>query len=53
MYFPETPITLTAIPAEGATFAGWQAEGCVPADPAAATIQLTLTEATTLTALFE
>jgi hypothetical protein len=53
MYFPETPVTLTAVPAEGCTFAGWQAEGAAPADATAASIELTLTEATTLTALFE
>ncbi|MBO5501628.1 MAG: hypothetical protein J6A48_06345, partial [Clostridia bacterium] len=53
MYFPETPVTLTAVPADGAIFAGWQVDGCVPEDASAATIQLTLTEATSVTALFE
>ncbi len=53
MYFPETPITLTAVPAEGCTFAGWQAEGVAPADAAALIIELTLTEATVLTAQFQ
>ena len=53
MYFAETPVTLTAVPADGAAFAGWQADGCIPEDASAATIQLTLTEATSVTALFE
>lgn len=53
MYFPETPVTLTATPAEGATFTGWLAEGCTLEDPTAATIQVTVSEAVTLTAQFE
>ncbi|MBQ8149550.1 MAG: CotH kinase family protein [Clostridia bacterium] len=53
MYFPETPVTLTALPAEGCTFAGWQAEGVAPADAAAPSSELTLTEATVLTAVFQ
>ncbi len=53
MYFPETPITVTAIPAEGATFTGWAADGCTIEDAAAPTIQVTVSEAVTLTAQFE
>ncbi len=53
MYFPETPVSLTAVPAEGAAFAGWQGEGTLPEDASAATITLTLSEATALTAIFE
>jgi hypothetical protein len=53
MYFPETPITLTAVPAEGAVFTGWLAEGCTLEDASAATIQVTVTEAVKLTAQFE
>ena len=53
MYFAETPVTLTAVPAEGAAFTGWQVDGCQPEDASAATIQLTLTEATSVTGLFE
>ncbi len=53
MYFPETPITVTAVPAEGATFTGWQATGCTLEDASAPTIQVTVSEAVTLTAQFE
>lgn len=53
MYFPETPITLTAVPAEGATFTGWLADGCTLADAASPTIQVTVSEAASLTAQFE
>ena len=53
MYFAETPVSLTAVPAEGAAFTGWQAEGYALEDASATTIELTLTEAATLTAVFE
>jgi hypothetical protein len=53
MYFAETPVTLTAVPAEGAVFTGWQAEGYALEDASAQAITLTLTEAAKLTAVFE
>ena len=53
--FSECGLTITAVPAEGATFKGWEVsdDTAVLADPTAATTQLTFERDFTLTALFE
>lgn len=54
-YFPEYPLTITAVPAEGATFKGWEVshDSAVVADPSAKTTEVTFAQAFTLTANFE
>lgn len=53
-YFTEYSITLTAEPAEGASFTGWQVEGDAQiSDPAALTTEVTFTGNFTITALFD
>ena len=52
LYFPGD-ITVTAIPAEGRTFAGWQVTGGTLSDPAAPDATLAFDGAVTLTAVFE
>jgi len=54
-YFPEYGITVTAVPAEGKAFKGWEVSskyGTVE-DPAAATTTFTFTRTVKLTAIFE
>ena len=54
LYFTEYPITVTAIPAEGHTFKGWEVDGkAVVADPSALTTQVDFTYDFTLKAIFE
>ena len=54
-YFPEYPITVTAVPAEGATFVGWEVSSSYAqlSDPTAPTVEVTFSRAFTLTAVFE
>ena len=52
-YFPGGAIAVTAIPAEGSTFAGWQVNGGTLADPDAPDTTLAFDGAVTLTAIFE
>ncbi|MBQ8202112.1 MAG: CotH kinase family protein [Clostridia bacterium] len=54
-YFPEYPISVTAVPAEGAVFVGWEVSSRygVIADPAALTTTVNFTRSFTLTAVFE
>ena len=53
-YYPEFGITVTAVPAEGKTFAGWKAShaSAVVADPTALTTQVDFSRVFTLTANF-
>ena len=53
--FSECGLTITAVPAEGASFKGWKTsdDSAVLADPNAATTELTFEEEFTLTAVFE
>jgi len=53
--FPECGLTITAVPAEGATFKGWTVshDSAVLEDPAALTTQVTFSRVFTLTANFE
>lgn len=56
LYFPEYPITLTAQPAEGCTFVGWQLSDesrAALSDPAALFTTLSFTKNVTVTAVFE
>lgn len=53
--FADTPLTITAVPAEGATFKGWEVshDSAVLADPNALTTEVTFSRVFTLTANFE
>ena len=53
--FAECGLTVTAVPAEGATFKGWTVSGdsAVLADPSALTTEITFEKLFTLTAAFE
>ena len=53
--FAECGLTVTAVPAEGATFKGWKTsdDSAVLADPAALTTQVSFDSDFTLTAVFE
>ena len=53
LYFTEYPITVTAIPAEGRTFKGWEVEGATIDDPSALTAQVTFDYDFTIRAIFE
>ena len=53
MYFPELTVTLTAIPADGAKFTGWETDSPYVTDKKATTISLPMTDAATIKALFE
>ncbi len=54
-YFPEFGITVTAVPGEGARFAGWEVSSSYGTleDPSAETTQFTFTRTVKLTAVFE
>ena len=52
MYFPELTVTLTAVPADGATFSGWETKSSYVTDKTALTITIPMTEATTIKATF-
>lgn len=53
--FTEYPLTVTAVPDEGAVFAGWKVNGsyAAVADPNAETTEVAFTRGFTLTVLFE
>ncbi|MBQ3157736.1 MAG: CotH kinase family protein [Clostridia bacterium] len=53
--FAETGVTVTAVPAEGATFKGWSVshDSAVIADPAALTTEVSFSRMITLTATFD
>jgi len=52
MYFPELTVTLTALPAEGCKFTGWETNSEYVKDKKATTITLPMTEAVTVKATF-
>lgn len=54
-YFQEAPITVTAVPAEGATFVRWEASSSygMIEDPSAETTTFSFTRTVSLTAVFE
>ena len=53
MYFSETTVTVTAVPAEGYRFAGWDTKSSLIADTTAETLELQLSAPITLKAVFE
>lgn len=53
MYFAETTVTITAVPAEGYRFAGWETKSDLISDTSAQTLTLQLSTPITLKALFE
>ncbi|MBO5352800.1 MAG: CotH kinase family protein [Lachnospiraceae bacterium] len=53
VYFPDLGLTLTAIPAEGCRFAGWETDSGILTDPSAASIHFELEKNTSITAVFE
>ncbi len=53
MYFGETTVTLTAVPAEGYRFVRWEVTSGSLADTSSETIQFNMTEALTVNAVFE
>ena len=52
MYFPELTITLTALPADGARFTGWETDSPYVTDKMATSITIPMTEAVTVKATF-
>ena len=53
MYFPETTVTLTAVPAEGCKFVRWEVANGTLADTTSETIQFTMESGLTVNAIFE
>lgn len=52
-YFAEYPISLTAVPAEGSEFVGWEIEGAEIADPAQSCIEIEPQDGLRVTAVFQ
>ena len=53
MYFAETTVTVTAVPAEGCKFVRWDVADGTLADTTSPTIQFTMEEGKTINAIFE
>ncbi len=53
MYFNETTVTLTAVPAEGCKFVGWEVEGGKLSDTTSETISFDMESNMTVHAMFE
>lgn len=53
MYYPELTVTVTAVPADGYKFVGWNVKKGDIADPSAETISFSVDGTTTLQAVFE
>ncbi len=53
VYFKELTLTMTAIPAEGCRFAGWETESGVITDTTSLTVAFELEKNTTIKAVFE
>ena len=53
MYFPELTLSVTAVPAEGYKFAGWEVKKGNIADASSETLTFQMEEVTTLQAIFE
>jgi len=53
MYYPELTVSVTAVPADGYKFAGWDVKKGEVSDPSAETITLPMKKAVTLHAIFE
>ena len=53
IYYNGNTVTVTAVPAEGYKFAGWEVKSGTFTDTASETFSLTMTEDLTLTAIFE
>jgi len=53
MYFPETTVTLTAVPAEGCKFVRWDVTNGELADTTSQTIRFTMEAGVTVNAVFE
>ena len=53
MYYPELTVTLTAVPAEGYKFVGWNVKKGDVNDTSSATISFTMEKAVTIQAMFE
>ncbi len=53
MYYPETTVTVTAVPAEGYIFKGWETKSGLITDTTDASLEFSVSEAITLKAIFE
>ena len=53
MYFPETTVTLTAVPAEGCKFVRWEVTNGELSDTTSPTIQFSMESGITVNAIFE
>jgi hypothetical protein len=53
MYFEETTVTLTAVPAEGYTFVRWEVTNGSLEDTTSQTIRFNMSEGMTINAVFE
>lgn len=53
MYFVETEVTLTAVPANGYTFVGWETKSDIITDTTADTLRFSVSAPITLKAIFE
>ena len=52
-YFPDCPITVTAVPSEGKSFVKWECEGCTVSDKSSPEAEITLSGSCTIKAVFE
>ncbi len=52
-YFTDYPVTVTAVPSDGCTFAGWECEGAEISDSTSTTAEITFSGDFTLRAVFE
>lgn len=53
MYFAETTVTVTAVPADGYKFVGWETKSDLITDTSSTTLELTVSAPITLKAIFE
>lgn len=52
-YFTDYPVTVTAVPADGATFKGWEIEDCEISDSSSETSEIVFTGSCSIKAVFE
>ena len=53
VYFPDYALTVTAVPANGAVFKGWECNGCVISDSTSVTAEITFSGDFSIRAVFE